>query len=153
MVCVVVVLCGDLLRVVYLVIGMFEGLSRTQLVKLVFCIDREYFRLFGVSLTGVEYIMYFFGVYSYSFKDVLNWLLDGGFVYEVFVSGRYHIYLGDEVLRVEPFNSDELVAVKSAVELLGDGSGGLLSGDEMRRVIYLFDEVRGVRLFDRIVFR
>lgn len=42
---------------------------------------------------------------------------------------------------------------ESAVELLGDGSGGLLSGDEMRRVIYLFDEVRGVRLFDRIVFR
>ena len=32
-------------------------------------------------------------------------------------------------MKVEPFNGDELVAVESAVELLGDGSGGLLFGD------------------------
>lgn len=64
-----------------------------------------------------------------------------------------HFFIFFYVVCVVVVLCDGLVAVESAVELLGDGSGGLLSGDEMRRVIYLFDEVRGVRLFDRIVFR
>jgi hypothetical protein len=39
-------------------------------------------------------------------------------------------------LKVESFNGDGLVGVESAVELFGGGSGGLLFGDGMCRVVY-----------------
>ncbi len=138
-------------EVVYEVIKRFPGISRTQLVKLVYVIDREYFKENGNTLTGVEYELYFYGPYSHEFKKVLNSLKENDAIYENFDGVSYEIFLTERQKESSSFEEKENDAIESAIKQLTK-DGKLKSTREIKSYVYSFDEVKSTAPFEKIVF-
>lgn len=138
-------------EVVYEAIKRFPGISRTQLVKLVYVIDREYFKENGNTLTGVEYELYFYGPYSHEFKKVLDNLKENDAIYENFDGVSYGIFLTERQKKNSSFEERENKAIESAIKQLTK-DGKLKSTREIKSYVYSFDEVKSTAPFEKIVF-
>lgn len=134
------------------VIRRFPGISRTQLVKLVYVIDREYFMRNGDTLTGTEYEVYFYGPYSHEFKEVLHSLKEDNIIYENFNGMSYEIFLTKNREKGS-FSENELNAIEYAIRQLTRENGKLKSTKEIKRYVYSLDEVKSTELFEKIVFK
>lgn len=143
-------------EVVCEIIRRFPGISRTQLVKSVYVIDREYFKSTGRTMTGIEYEFYFYGPYSHEFKAVLQGLEKNNIIYENFDGISYEIFLNEKRLSEEEirtqFSPKENEAIKSAINNL-TRNGKLMSPKEIKKYVYSLDEVRSTEPFEKIVFK
>jgi len=137
-------------EVVCEIIRRFPGISRTQLVKSVYVIDREYFKSTGRTMTGIEYEFYFYGPYSHKFKTVLHDLKKNNIIYENFDGISYRIFLNKDIKT--QFSREENETIESAIKKLTRNEK-LMSAEEIKKYIYSLDEVRSTEPFKKIVFK
>ncbi|MBC7118915.1 MAG: SocA family protein [Methanobacteriaceae archaeon] len=143
-------------EVVCEIIRRFPGISRTQLVKSIYVIDREYFKNTGRTMTGIEYEFYFYGPYSHEFKAVLHDLKKNNIIYENFDGISYKIFLdkkrlSEEEIRTQ-FSREENEAIESAIKKLTRNEK-LISAKEIKKYVYSLDEVKSTEPFKKIVFK
>lgn len=126
------------------------GVSRTQLVKLAYLTDREYFKDHQKTLTGIDYILYFYGPYSHDFKIVLNSLKHKNILEEKYDGVSYHISLTKKGLGKVPNLEDEGYRSLEIVISLARNEGLLNSASAIKKYVYNLNEVKKTEPFDKI---
>jgi len=138
-------------KVICEVVRRFEGLSRTQLVKVVYLIDREYYMEEGEALTGVHYKLSFWGPTSHAFRDVMEGMVDEGILFEWFDGEKYHILMNKDMECED--NDEKLVEViNSALEGIVN-EGELMSPKNLVRHVFSLEEVKDSEFLSTIKFK
>lgn len=77
--------------IVYIVVGA-KSVSRTKLMKLVYLVERECKNRLGYRLSDAEFVLYFYGPFSFEVQRRLERLVELGILSEKCVEDRYYIY-------------------------------------------------------------
>lgn len=131
------------------------GLTRTQLVKLCFLVDRFAVEKLGQPITDVHYAMYFYGPYSPAIIDVAREMeLEQLLVKHTgisFATGElYYVYrlgdIGDEIQPQSVLGEKEKAVIDDVVEKYGH-----ISLRQLLDFVYSLPEVKRAKLGETIV--
>ena len=125
------------------------GISRTQLVKLTYLVDREFFKKNKETLTGISYEMYFYGPYCKDFETALYDLKQESLIFEDFDGMSYQIYPNKELQR--SLDDEECNIIIDVVNL-ANNKGLLKSAAAIKRFVYALPEVDQAKPFSIIKF-
>lgn len=136
-------------EVIYNISTFVPGISRTQLVKLTYLIDREFFKEKNKSLTGVKYQLYFYGPYSNKFEIALYRLKNELNIYEDFNGISYKIYPNKEIKNTNTEDEEEIInrVINFAIK-----NNLLKSAAAIKRYVYSLKEVDNAEPFTYINF-
>lgn len=126
------------------------GVSRTQLIKLAYLTDREYYKGHQRTMTGTDYILYFFGPYSHDFERVLDILKNNNILEEKYDGISYFISLTKKGLDNLPdLDEDEYKSLKKVFSDAED-KGFLKSASSIKKYVYSLEEVKKTEPFKKI---
>lgn len=126
------------------------GISRTQLVKLSYLADREYFKDHKKTLTETDYILYFYGPYSHDFKFALKNLKEKNIIEEKYDGISYHISLTDfGAKRVPNLKKEENDSLIKVIDFAKE-KGFFNSASAIKKYVYSLDEVKKAKPFKKI---
>jgi len=137
-------------EVMYGIIRRVPGVSRTQLVKLAYLIDRESYVQNGKTLTRIKYEMYFYGPYCSEFEDALSDLKSKDIIIEDFDGMSYQIYPNKEM--DYHLSSEERKIVSERVKF-AKNEGLMRSAAAIKRHVYSLPEVDQAEPFKPINFK
>jgi len=121
-----------------------RGLGRTQLMKLVYLIDREYYLENGRTLIGNKWFLHYYGPFSEEVVDVYKQLLNEGKLLEEQGDIGYHIYSLEKPELDK--NIEELI--NTLIEKLREHIG---SAWRIKRYVYELPEVQATEWNEEIV--
>ncbi len=137
---------SSLLKNIILYLGYkVRGLGRTQLMKLVYLIDREYYLENGRTLTGSKWFLYYYGPYSEEVVNAYNQLIREGKLREEQGDIGYHIY---PLAEPELDNSIKDL-INKIIEELGYSKD---SAWRIKKYVYELPEVQATEWNDEIDF-
>ena len=131
------------------IISAVPGISRTQLVKLTYLVDREFYKKNKRTMTGVNYEMYFYGPYSKDFELALYTLKQDDTLLEDHDGISYQIYPNKPLQANLNDDEDEII---NRVVSNANSEGLLRSAAAIKRFVYLLPEVDQAKPFSMINF-
>lgn len=147
---------GDLMvlekleKLVLKIVSSEPGVSRTQLVKLAYLSDREYFKNYQRTLSDTEYILYFYGPYSHDFKNALSDLKNKNLVKEGFDGVSYRIFTTESGKNNSfDLEEDEDEVINNVITKFKK-NGQLVSVSAIKKYVYNLEEVKNTEPFETI---
>jgi len=126
------------------------GVSRTQLVKLAYLTDREFYKNHQKTLTGTDYVLYFYGPYSHNFKRVLNNLKHNNFIEEKYDGVSYRISLTKKGSNNLPTLEKDGYKTLARVFSIAKENNLLISANAIKKFVYNLEEVKKTEPFEKI---
>ena len=125
------------------------GLTRTQLVKLAYLIDRKYYVKHTFKMTSINYYMYFYGPYCDEFEPALNNLKSRNLIHEEFANGGYRIFFNQKIDYTLEVAEKEFIdtIIKFAKE-----KDLLLSAKKIKEYVYDLPEVLDAKPMESLNF-
>jgi len=143
---------GNKLReVIYFILSQKDrGILKTQLIKLLFLVDLEFYRQRKETLTGLTYKLYLYGPYPPEIEKVLFKMEMQGYITldeRISVSGKRYIlyFAGDEEVQLS-LTQDEISLIESVLDKYGDKDLKELLSD-----VYSLDVVKAHNFGDILI--
>lgn len=131
-------------------VSLAPGVSRTQLVKLAYLSDRKHYEDYNKSLTGTDYVLYYYGPYSHAFKSTLNSLKQKNIIEEKYDGVSYHISINKKaVAKIPELDLEERNSLDETLNLVKE-KNLLRSASAIKKYVYNLSEVKEAEPFERI---
>jgi uncharacterized protein YwgA len=137
------------MEVLHYITSKIPGLSRVQLVKLIYMSDRDFYKEHKDKITKVNYFMHFYGPYCNEFNESLFSLKAKNLLHEESCGSGYKIYcngyLDYNLSKTEKSAIDNVIDFAKKEKLIE-------SAKNIKEYIYSLSEVKSTGPLDDILF-
>lgn len=136
-------------EVIYYISEKIPGLTRTQMIKLLYLIDRKNYENNGCQLTESQYYMYFYGPYCDEYKNALDKLITENLIRQENKGVSYKIYFNKEQKIKLTENEKNLI---DTVLNFAKKEDLLKSAKNIKEYVYTLEELQEIEALEKIDF-